>query len=99
MKTFYDELASHYHLIFEDWDATIKRQAAVLGSVLERELSSTELRVLDCACGIGTQTLGLAGCGHRVIGCDLSSAAVKRSARKPPKDGWMSRDSLRTCWI
>ena len=78
VKTFYDELASDYHLIFEDWDATIKRQAAVLGSVLERELSSTELRVLDCACGIGTQTLGLAGCGHRVIGCDLSSAAVKR---------------------
>src|SRR5258708_14182520 len=78
VKSFYDELASNYHLIFEDWEASIKRQAAVLGSILERELSSTKLRILDCACGIGTQTLGLASCGYRVAACDLSSAAVKR---------------------
>ncbi len=78
VKSFYDELASNYHLIFEDWEASIKRQAAVLGSILERELSSTKLRILDCACGIGTQTLGLASCGYRVTACDLSSAAVKR---------------------
>jgi SAM-dependent methyltransferase len=78
VKSFYDELASNYHLMFEDWEASIKRQAAVLGSVLERELSSTKLRILDCACGIGTQTLGLASCGYRVTACDLSSTAVKR---------------------
>ena len=78
VKTFYDELASNYHLIFEDWEVSIKRQAAVLGSVLERELSSTNLRILDCACGIGTQTVGLASSGYRVTACDLSSAAVKR---------------------
>ena len=78
MKTFYDELASNYHLLFEDWEVSIKRQAAVLGSVLEHELSSTKLRILDCACGIGTQTVGLASCGYRVTACDLSSAAVKR---------------------
>src|SRR5260370_35339019 len=78
VKSFYDELASNYHLIFEDWEASIKRQAAVLGSILERELSSTKLRILDCACGIGTQKLGLASCGYRVTACDFSSAAVKR---------------------
>jgi SAM-dependent methyltransferase len=78
VKTFYDELASNYHLIFEDWEASIKRQAAVLGPILERELSATKLRILDCACGTGTQTVGLASRGYRVTACDLSSAAVKR---------------------
>jgi glycine/sarcosine N-methyltransferase len=78
VKTFYDELASNYHLIFEDWEASIKGQAAVLGSVLERVFSSTKLRILDSACGIGTQTVGLASCGYWVTACDLSSAAVKR---------------------
>ena len=64
VKHFYDRLASNYHLIFEDWDASIKRQAAALGAILERECGApSALRILDCACGIGTQTLGLAGLG------------------------------------
>jgi hypothetical protein len=37
VKHFYDRLASNYHLIFEDWDASMKRQAAALGTILERE--------------------------------------------------------------
>lgn len=36
-------------------------------------------RILDCACGIGTQTLGLAGAGYRVHGTDLSPEAVRRA--------------------
>jgi ubiquinone/menaquinone biosynthesis C-methylase UbiE len=57
VKHFYDRLASNYHLIFEDWDASMKRQAAALGAILERECGMpSALRILDCACGIGTQT-------------------------------------------
>jgi hypothetical protein len=37
IKDFYDQLASNYHLIFEDWEASIYRQAAILGAILERE--------------------------------------------------------------
>ncbi len=37
VKGFYDQLAGNYHLIFEDWDASIRRQAAALGAILERE--------------------------------------------------------------
>jgi hypothetical protein len=37
LKQFYDRLAANYHLIFEDWDASIKRQAAALAAILERE--------------------------------------------------------------
>jgi glycine/sarcosine N-methyltransferase len=36
--------------------------------------------VLDCACGIGTQALGLAVVGYQVHGTDLSGAAVRRAA-------------------
>jgi glycine/sarcosine N-methyltransferase len=38
--------------------------------------------VLDCSCGIGTQAIGLALCGHRVAASDISAAAVVRAARE-----------------
>jgi SAM-dependent methyltransferase len=79
-KECYDELASHYHLIFESWEASMERQAAVLGPVLEQECGPPKMtRVLDCACGIGTQALGLAKLGFRVSGCDVSTRAVERA--------------------
>jgi glycine/sarcosine N-methyltransferase len=86
VKHFYDRLASNYHLIFEDWDASMKRQAAALGAILERECGAPKaLRVLDCACGIGTQTLGLASLGFTVTACDLSPASVERARAEAAK--------------
>jgi glycine/sarcosine N-methyltransferase len=80
VRHFYDRLASNYHLIFEDWDASMKRQAAALGAILERECGTrSALRILDCACGIGTQTLGLASLGFKVTASDLSPASVERT--------------------
>jgi SAM-dependent methyltransferase len=35
--------------------------------------------VLDCACGIGTQAIGLARLGYRVRGTDVSPGAVERA--------------------
>jgi SAM-dependent methyltransferase len=75
---FYDDLSGDYHLMFEDWGASIARQAAVLGPLLERECGPGA-RVLDCACGIGTQALGLAAAGFRVTASDASAAAVARA--------------------
>jgi hypothetical protein len=50
IKDFYDQLASNYHLIFDDWEASIRRQAAVLGAILERECGpSASVKILDCA--------------------------------------------------
>ena len=86
VRRFYDQLASNYHLIFEDWDASIKRQAAVLGAILESECGAPNaVHVLDCACGIGTQTLGLASLGFTVTACDLSPAAVERARMEAEK--------------
>ena len=63
IDTFYDDLADHYHLIFEDWNRSIENQAAILGPLLEKHTDQAIPHVLDCACGIGTQTLGLANKG------------------------------------
>ena len=77
---FYDDLTSKYHLIFEDWDASIANQAAALAPILVRECGgATPLKILDCACGIGTQALGLAKAGFRVTGSDFSPRAIERA--------------------
>ena len=62
-KQFYDDLSSYYHLIFENWDASMARQGDALVGLIEKELGQLtpiDARVLDAACGIGTQTLPLA---------------------------------------
>jgi SAM-dependent methyltransferase len=81
---FYNQLAADYHLVYADWDASVARQ----GESLDR-LSGAErpASVLDCACGIGTQAIGLALRGHRVTGSDISPAAATRAAREAARRG------------
>ena len=54
MSTFYDDLAPLYHLIFADWDASIRWQGRALSDVIRSRWSPSD-RVLDVSCGIGTQ--------------------------------------------
>ncbi|MFH8223681.1 class I SAM-dependent methyltransferase [Streptomyces sp. NPDC018057] len=75
---FYDELADNYHLIYADWDASIRRQGDALDTLVGRD----RVEVLDCSCGIGTQAIGLARRGHRVTGTDLSPRAAARATRE-----------------
>jgi glycine/sarcosine N-methyltransferase len=82
IETFYDDLAEHYHLIFENWDRSIARQLTILGPILERCTGKISPYILDCACGIGTQTLGLAQRGYTLVASDLSRAAVERAKRE-----------------
>jgi 2-polyprenyl-3-methyl-5-hydroxy-6-metoxy-1,4-benzoquinol methylase len=77
--SFYDPLAEHYHLIFEDWNKAIERQARILNPLLAEYLPGHPLKILDFACGIGTQALGFAGFGHQVTASDLSRAEVNRA--------------------
>jgi glycine/sarcosine N-methyltransferase len=80
---FYESLADYYHLIFEDWDRSIHRQAKTLDSLISRELPGRRpLKILDCACGIGTQALGFASLGHHVVASDLSATAVRRAEKE-----------------
>ncbi len=84
---FYESLADLYHLIFDDWDKVIERQASLLNPLLTAGAPGSSLKILDCACGIGTQALGLAGLGHQVVGSDLSPAAIRRARREAERLG------------
>ena len=80
VRDFYDSLAPDHHRIFPDWDASMTRQAAAPDSLISRRLGPGPHRLLDCSCGIGTQAIGLARAGHRVVGGDLSPVAAARAA-------------------
>lgn len=77
-QDFYDALAPFYHLIFPDWDASVGWQGEALDAVIRAELGEGARTVLDVACGIGTQSLGLAARGYDVAASDLSPGAVRR---------------------
>ncbi len=87
VRAFYDQLADSYHLIFADWRASVERQAVVLDRLIREELGARPHAILDCACGIGTQAIGLALLGHRVHATDLSPAAVARAEREAASAG------------
>jgi glycine/sarcosine N-methyltransferase len=79
-KEFYDRMADYYHLIFEDWDASMRRQGAAIAKLLPPPDKAGP--ILDVACGIGTQSLALAALGYAVTGSDISAAEVARANRE-----------------
>ena len=81
---FYAGLTPLYHLIFPDWDKSLKRQGNMLDSVI-REVWGAASEVLDVSCGIGTQTLGLSGLGYDVTASDLSSEEINRAKQEAVK--------------
>jgi SAM-dependent methyltransferase len=91
---FYDRLAPFYHLNYQDWEASIHRQAAALDALLRAEGVAPPAAVLDAACGVGTQSLGLAALGYRVTGSDLSPASVARAREEAAKRGVEVRFSV-----
>ena len=78
---FYDDLAPLYHLMFPDWSNSIRRQGEQLDSIIQSEWPGHRT-VLDVSCGIGTQTLALAGRGYSVVGSDLSAKEIERARRE-----------------
>jgi SAM-dependent methyltransferase len=82
---FYDDLAPFYHLVYPDWEASIQSQSAALDHIIRDHWGDGPRTILDVACGIGTQALGLAALGHQVIASDLSVEAVERGRREAQK--------------
>jgi SAM-dependent methyltransferase len=82
VRSFYDGLAPLYHLIFENWDASIAWQGSNLAALIAERWGRDARLVLDGAVGIGTQALGLLGRGYQVVGSDLSPGAVQRARRE-----------------
>ena len=81
-RRFYDRLARDYHLIYADWNVAIESQSRAIDRIVRREVGAPPLALLDCACGIGTQAIGLAVRGYRVHATDLSRPALQRARRE-----------------
>jgi SAM-dependent methyltransferase len=80
IESFYDQLSPYYKYIFHDWDASVERQASMLDSVIREYFDGSAHSILDAACGIGTQTIGLAQKGYALTSSDISAKEIE-SAR------------------
>jgi SAM-dependent methyltransferase len=76
---FYNDLTPFYHLLYPDWEASAAEQVAALDSIIRDYCGADVQTVLDAACGIGTQSLGLAARGYQVTASDISPEAVART--------------------
>ena len=81
-QTFYDHLAPQYDRLFSDWQAATREQAMMLEKLLAEHGYGKAARILDCACGIGTQAIGLAALGYCVTGSDLSEGALRQAKER-----------------
>lgn len=75
---FYDALSPFYHdNMGWDWDSVMRQEGEILGQFIGQRMEDAgPMAVLDCACGIGTQAIGLALQGHRVHATDLSKVSI-----------------------
>lgn len=72
IQKFYDNLASQYDKLFLDWQSSAKEQAIILDRIFKDNGFDKTADILDCACGIGTQSIGLARMGYNVTASDIS---------------------------
>lgn len=78
-ESFYDTLAPYYKYIYKDWDKSITKQAAVLKAVIEEYVGYDARTILDVACGIGTQSIGLAKLGYELTASDISAREIEQA--------------------
>ena len=85
-QSFYDNMASQYDKLFLDWSAATQEQAVILDKIFAEHGYDKSAHILDCACGIGTQAIGLAALGYDITASDISEGelaeARKRSAQR-----------------
>ena len=75
-QKFYDDLATHYTKLFLDWNEATREESALLDKIFKENGYDKDAKVLDCACGIGTQALGLAALGYNMAASDISSNGI-----------------------
>ena len=85
-QTFYDNLASQYDKLFLDWQSTTQEQAIILDKLFRDNGFNGTARILDCACGIGTQSIGLASLGYHVTASDISDGEIAEAKERAAKN-------------
>ena len=85
-QTFYDNLASQYDKLFLDWQAATHEQALILDKIFRDKGFDNTARILDCACGIGTQAIGIASLGYSVTASDISDGELAEAKERAAKN-------------
>lgn len=84
---FYDAFAPDYHLAYGgNWESAVERQGKALDALIQETRPGAQ-SVLDCSCGIGTQAVGLARLGYRVVGTDISEGEIERARKETARLG------------
>ena len=86
-QQFYNNLATQYEKLFSDWQGAVREQAAVLDALFSEKGFDRCARILDCACGIGTQAIGLAALGYPVTASDISDAELVEAKKRADENG------------
>ena len=86
IQSFYDDLAPQYDKLFLDWQASTREQADILDIIFADHGYDRSASILDCACGIGTQAIGLAAKGYHVTGSDISDGAIAEARERAAKN-------------
>jgi SAM-dependent methyltransferase len=79
IESFYDQLSPFYKYIFQDWNASVERHAGILDGVIREYFGDHVHSILDAACGIGTQTIGLAQKGYQLTASDISAGELEKA--------------------
>ena len=79
IQSFYDNMASQYDKLFLDWNTTTMEQAVILERIFSKYGFNTNSHILDCACGIGTQAIGLATLGYQITASDISDGELSEA--------------------
>ena len=85
-QSFYNDLASQYDKLFLDWQAATREQAAILDKIFTSNGFDKSAKILDCACGIGTQAIGLAILGYNVTASDISDGEIAEAKERAKKN-------------
>lgn len=86
IQKFYDNLAMQYDKLFLDWQSTTHEQALILDKIFKDNGFDSDARILDCACGIGTQSIGLATLGYNVMASDISNKEIEQAKERAIKN-------------
>jgi len=86
VQSFYDNMASQYDKLFSDWQASTQEQALILDRIFRENGFDKSANILDCACGIGTQAIGLASIGYSVTASDISDREITEAKDRAAKN-------------
>jgi len=92
---FYDAIAAEFRQSGGELGDAIQQSAAQWQAMLS--CYSRDIRILDCACGSGGDTLGIAMAGYEVVGSDASRAMLAE-ARKKRKELGLSARFYHVAW-